>query len=296
LRTLRRGTRTLRRMAWMRSATAAGLVLAVGAGSARASARVPPPLTGNWEGKGSRGVAMSFRLRRVSHRISLIGGITATSPTAPVLCPAGPRSAAAVHYSGAEYLGPGSPPISIFHFAPRYVDIQVVGSGQFSDWAGKLRSRTKMVLTAAGPVHQPKSCGWPQRLRWVVRRQRRVPVAAGSWTGSFNGPEVTGALHVHVTAAGHIVDAFSAQPECAAGGPAPPGVSASDAEEFIDRRGQFAGPLGPNTINGVDVSWTGRFAGDTLTGAVTLFDQCARPPHGALVADFVAHPASPVVR
>jgi hypothetical protein len=33
-------------------------------------------------------------------------------------------------------------------------------------------------------------------------------------------------------------------------------------------------------------------AGDTLTGAVTLFNQCARPPHGALVANFVAHLAA----
>jgi hypothetical protein len=280
-------------MGWMRVAAAAGAALALGAGSATGGARVRPPLTGNWEGAGTRGVAMSFRLGRVGHRISVVGGITVTSPTAPVLCPAGPRAAAAIRYSRAEYLGPGSPPISIFRLGPRDVEIQVLGSGQFGDWAGKLRSRTKMVLTAPGPTRQPSGCGWPRRLRWVVRHQRRVPVATGSWTGTFDGPEVTGTVHVHVTAGGHIVDAFSAQPDCTAGGPSPPGVSASDAEEFIDRQGGFAGPLGPNTVNGVDVAWNGRFADDTLTGAVTLFDECARPPHGALVANFVAHPAAP---
>ena len=252
---------------------------------------VPPPLTGNWEGTGSRGVAMSFRLTRAGHRIDLTGGLTVTTPTTPVLCPAGPRTAAAVFHPHAGYTGPGSPPLPVFHFKPRDVDIQLLGPGEFGDWSGTLRNRRTMVLSTSGVTRQPKGCGWPRRLRLVVRHVTRVPVSAGSWTGAFDETAVTGSVRLHVTAGGRIVDAFSAQAGCAAGGPAPPGEESTGAEEFIDRLGRFAGPLGRNVVNGVATGWEGRFAGDTLTGTVTMFDQCARPPHGALVAGFVAHPA-----
>jgi hypothetical protein len=255
------------------------------------SARARAPLTGNWEGSGSRGVAMSFRLGRVGRRIDVVGGLTVTMPTAPVLCPAGPRTAAAVFFAHPEYLGPGSPPISIFHFGARTVELQDLGGRVSGTWAGTLRNRQTMVLTAPGVTSQRRGCGWPRRLRWVVRHVGRVHVANGSWTGTMSGPGVSGTIHVHVTAHGHIVDAFLMQATCTAGGPAPPGADASGAEEFIDRHGRFAGPLGPNTVNGVQTGWNGRFAGDTLTGTVTMFDQCARPPHGALVATFIAQPA-----
>jgi hypothetical protein len=271
-------------MRWL--AAAALMTFAAPAGA------VAPPLTGNWEGTGSRGVAMSFRLSRAGHRIDLTGGLTVTLPTLPVLCPAGPLAAAAVFYPRAGYSGPGSPPLSVFHFKPRDVDIQVLGPNQFGDWSGTLRNRRTMVLTTAGVTRQPAHCGWPRRLRLVVRHAPRVDVTAGSWTGAFDGPEVMGSVRLHVTAGGHIVDAFTAQASCTGGGPGPGGVGTTGAEEFIDSQGRFAGPLGRNVVNGVATGWQGRFAGDTLTGAVTMYDQCARPPGGALVAAFVAHPST----
>src|SRR3954453_12557335 len=86
---------------------------------------VHPPKLGNWEGTGSRGIGISFRLGHSGGVITVLGGMTVSLPTSPVLCPAGPTTAAAVHYGRVSYGGPGSPPIPIFHYKPRQISLDV---------------------------------------------------------------------------------------------------------------------------------------------------------------------------
>ena len=249
---------------------------------------VRPPKLGNWEGTGSRGVAISFRLGRSGGRIDVLRGMTVSLPTAPVLCPAGPTTAAAVHYARVSYGGPGSPPIPIFHFKPRQIAIDVNDPGSFTVFTGRLRNRRTMVLHLAGVERQPRGCGWPKRMRWIVHPRPRAPVKPGSWTGTITGDGIGGVVAVHVTASGHIVDSFHARVEC----PNRPGMGADSpmAEEFIHADGSFAGPLGKQTINGQPLTWHGRFAGDVLTGTLSTVDSCT-DNQSPLEVTFVANPA-----
>lgn len=210
-----------------RLATAVFGVLMLGAvlvGVPGAASATAPPRLGTWEGKGSRGVQISFRLVRRRGRVTVARGMTVTLPTLPVLCPAGPLTAAAVHYRLVTYSGPGSPPISIFHYGPRELTFDVYDSGISAVYVGRLRNRHTMVLSAPAPARQPSGCGWPhKKLRWVVRRAHRVHVADGTWSGTLDSG---GTVDVHVSAGGSIVDAFQARVTCRgaripAGGSAP---------------------------------------------------------------------------
>ena len=254
-----------------------------------ASATAPPRL-GTWEGKGSRGLQISFRLVRSGGRVAVANGMTLTLPTLPVLCPAGPLAAAAVHYRRVTYTGPGSPPIAIFHYRPRELAFDVYDQGFSGVYSGRLRSRRTMVLTAPAPARQPTGCGWPRKkLRWVVHRARRVRVADGTWIGTLDNG---GTVEAHVSAGGSVVDAFQAHIACPGAGPGPgPGedIGSQKAEVFVDRRGSFAGPVGTETVNGVRTMWKGRFVGGTLTGTVTTWAPCGAPGGGRLDAGFIAH-------
>jgi hypothetical protein len=274
-----------------RLATAVLLLLAAAFVPGAASATAPPRL-GTWEGKGSRGVHVSFRLVHSGGRVAVANGMTITLPTSPVLCPAGPLTAAAVHYRRVTYTGPGSPPITIFHYRPRELAFDVFDDGFGGAYTGRLRNRSTMVLTAPAPARQPRGCGWPRtKLRWVVHRARRVRVADGTWSGTLDNG---GTVELHVSAGGSIVDAFDAKVACSGAGPGPAGeVGSQDAEEFVDRRGSFAGPIGPQTVNGVRTSWTGRFAGDTLTGTLVTWAPCGTPGGGPVEAAFTGHRSGP---
>jgi hypothetical protein len=279
----------MRRLA---TAVLLGLVLGAAPVPGTASATAPPRL-GTWEGKGSRGVHVSFRLIRSGGRVAVANGMTITLPTLPVLCPAGPLTAAAVHYRRVTYSGPGSPPIAIFHYRPREFTFDVFDDGLAAVYSGRLRNRRTMLLTAPAPARQPRGCGWPRKkLRWVVHRARRVRVADGTWSGTLDNG---GTVELHVSAGGSIVDAFQADVACVGAGPGPGAeVGSQEAEEFVDRRGNFAGPIGRQTTNGVRTSWTGRFAGEgTLTGTVTTWAPCAMPGGGRVDAAFSAHRSGP---
>ena len=250
---------------------------------------VRPPRLGNWEGVGSRGTAISFHLVRSGHRVVIGGGLTVTLPTSPVLCPAGPMEAAALHFKRVSYAGPGSPPIAIFHFRPRDVDLDVYDRGIPVTFSGTLRDRRTMVLRTRGVAKQPRGCGWPKRLRFVVHPKHRTPATPGTWSGTFTGAAgVIGTVSTHVSDDGHIVDDFSADLTCD-GGPST-GASAPMAEEFIHPDGSFSGPLGPpSKVNGQPFGWMGRFSGDTLTGTFSTWNLCTGG--GPLLASFAAHPA-----
>ena len=265
------------------------LAQALAAGAAYASA---PPRLGTWEGKGSRGIQISFRLVRSGSRVAVANGMTVTLPTLPVLCPAGPLAAAAVHYRRVTYTGPGSPPIKIFHYGPRELAFDMYDDGLSAVYTGRLRDRRTMVLTAPAPARQPAGCGWPRRkLRWIVHRARRARVADGTWSGTLDNG---GTLEVHVGTGGRIVDVFQAHVACPGMGPGPGvGVGSQKANEFVDLRGSFAGPIGRETVNGVRTSWKGRFAGGTLTGTVTTWAPCGAPGTGRLNAGFSAHRSGP---
>ncbi len=196
--------------------------------------------------------------------------------------------AAALHFNQVSYTAPGSPPIAIFHFRPRDVDLDVYDRGIPATFSGTLRDRRTMVLRTRGVDEQPRGCGWPKRLRFVVHPKRRTPVTAGTWSGTFTGDAgVTGTVSTHVSDDGHIVDDFSANLTCD-GGPST-GASAPMAEELIDRDGSFSGPLGPpSRLNGQPFGWTGRFSGDTLTGTLSTWNLCTGG--GPLLASFAADP------
>jgi hypothetical protein len=255
-----------------------------------ASATAPPRL-GTWEGKGSRGLQISFRLVRSGGHVAVAGGMTVTLPTLPVLCPAGPLAALAVHHRRVTYSGPGSPPISIFHYGPRELSFDVYDDELSAVYTGRLRSRRTMVLTAPAPARQPPGCGWPRKkLRWVVHRAHRARVADGTWSGTLDNG---GTVEVHVGASGRMVDAFQAHVTCSGAGPGPSlDVGSQKADEFVDRVGSFAGPIGRETVNGVQTRWNGRFAGDTLTGTITTWAPCGAPGTGRLDAAFTAHRSS----
>jgi hypothetical protein len=272
-----------------------GIALALLSLAPAAAGATAPPRLGTWEGKGSRGIAISFRLVRSGHLVVVAGGMTVTLPTSPPICPAGPRGAAAVHYKRVSYGGPGAPPLSIFHFRPRQVRLDVNDLEQpfLAPFTGTLRNRRTMVLTWPAPSHQPKGCGWPRRrLRWVVHRATRVRVATGPWTGTLSAVGgITGTVQVHVSAAGRVVDDFEEQETCPGSGAGGGGMGTNRAQEFIDRHGRFAGPIGPSAqVNGVVTGWRGRFAGSTLTGTVTSANRCPENDGRPLVAAFVAHP------
>jgi hypothetical protein len=116
-----------------RVALTLALVSVVSASPPAAALAVRPPRLGNWEGAGSRGTAIR-------------GGLTVTLPTSPVLCPAGPREAAALPFERVSYVGPGSPPIAVFHFRPRDVALDVYALGMPASFSGTLRDRRTMVL------------------------------------------------------------------------------------------------------------------------------------------------------
>jgi hypothetical protein len=255
---------------------------------ATAVAAVVHPQLGNWEGAGSNGIAISFKLVRVHHRIAIGGGLTVTVPTTPVLCPAGALSAAAEYFKQVTYTGPGSAPDAVGGPNARAVAIQ---TDPFASFAGRLRSSDTMVLSAPGPKTEVPGCGWPRTLSWIVHRQSRAPVSASSWTGTLTGPGgITGAVSAVVIDHGHIVDQFQTRTVC------PGGIAASlgapgGAEEFIDRLGRFAGPVGPSILDGIGSLWQGRFSAATLTGTLTRDNPCA--PGTPVTLTFTAHPAAP---
>jgi hypothetical protein len=257
---------------------------------AAAGAAVVHPQVGNWEGAGSNGVAISFKLVRTHHRIAIAGGLTVTVPTSPVLCPAGALSVAAEYFKQVTYTGPGSAPDAISQPKARAVTIE---TDPFASFAGKLRSSDTMVLTAPGPRAQPPGCGWPRTLTWVVHRLARAPVSAASWTGTLTGPGgITGTVSAVVIDRGHVVDQFQTRAVC------PDGIAASlgapgGAEEFVDRLGGFAGPIGPSILDGIASLWQGRFTGATLAGTLTRDNPCSLGTPVTLT--FSAHPASPAM-
>lgn len=253
-----------------------------------AGAAVVHPQVGNWEGAGSNGVAITFKLVRMHHRIAIAGGLTVTVPTSPVLCPAGPLSAAAEYFKQVTYTGPGSAPDALSAPNARAVTIE---TNPFASFAGKLRSSDTMLLTAPGPMAQPPGCGWPRMLTWVVHRLPRAPVSAASWTGRLTGPgAITGTVSAVVIDRGHVVDQFQTRAVC------PDGIAASlgapgGAEEFVDRLGRFAGPIGPSILDGISSMWQGSFTGATLAGTLTRDNPCL--PGTPVTLTFTAHPAPP---
>ena len=253
-----------------------------------AGAAVVHPQVGNWEGTGSNGVAISFKLVRTHHRIAIAGGLTVTVPTSPVLCPAGALSAAAEYFKQVTYTGPGSAPEAISQPKARAVTIV---TDPFASFAGKLRSSDTMVLTAPGPRTQPLGCGWPRTLTWAVHRVSRSQVSAASWTGTLTGPGgITGTVAAVVIDRGHVVDQFQTRALC------PDGIAASlgapgGAEEFVDRLGRFAGPIGPSSLDGIASLWQARFVGATLAGTLTRDNPCS--PGTPVTLTFSAQPAPP---
>ena len=219
-----------------RLATAVFGVLMLGAvlvGVPGAASATAPPRLGTWEGKGSRGVQISFRLVRRRGRVTVARGMTVTLPTLPVLCPAGPLTAAAVHYRLVTYSGPGSPPISIFHYGPRssHSTYTTADLGRVrrppaqpphdgAERAGARATAERVWLAAqeAALGRAPSAQG--------ARRQRHV-------SGTLDSG---GTVDVHVSAGG--ASSTPSRRGLPAGGPDPGGgLGSQNAEEFVDRRG-----------------------------------------------------------
>ena len=276
-----------------RAALVLALVLATPLVAPSVAGAVRPPRLGNWEGHGSRGLSMSFRLVRHGRYIDVgPGGFTVSTPTFYALCPAGPDTAAAQHWASASYGGPSSHPVlPIFHYGPRDVTFDINGPGIFTTFSGKLRNRNTFVLHEPYTGRQPKGCGWPRTLRWIVHPRRRAPVADGTWTGTTSGENgLAGKITVKVVGTGHVVDDFEANWICGgeSGGGGGSGIRAPMAEEFIHADGTFTGPLGASLVNGQAQRWTGRFAGGTLTGTLHTWDVCTG--QGPLDVAFTAAP------
>jgi hypothetical protein len=267
------------------------LVLAAPAAAPSAAHAVRPPRLGSWEGHGSHGLSMSFRLVRHGRYIDVgRGGFTVSTPTFNALCPAGPENAAAQHWDHASYGGPSSYPVlPIFHYGPRDVSFDINDPGSFASFSGKLRNRHTMVLKEPYTGHQPRGCGWPRTLRWVVHPRHRAQIADGTWTGTTSGQNgLAGSVAVTVVGSGHVVDDFRAVWRCGDGGGPGSGVTAPMAEEFIHADGTFSGPLGASRVNGEAQRWTGRFAGATLNGTLHTWNVCTG--QGPLDVSFTAAP------
>lgn len=238
-----------------------------------ATVAVAAPRLGNWEGTGSKGVRISFRLVRSGKIIGLAGDhFTWTLPTQPALCPPGPHAEAAVDVPGAGYTGPGAPPLPVFHYKPRHMELEALQS--FTTVDGTLRNRRTMVLHTDGPPSQPRGCGWPKHLKYVVHPRPRPRVADGQWTGTLSGPSsATGTVTADVQDGGHILDFLGLSISCPNQSPAD--TSYPGAEVFVRPNGSFVGPVGlSTTVNGVHEHWRGRFSAGTLRGALHTVDVC----------------------
>lgn len=237
------------------------------------------PASGNWEGRGPHGLALSFQLRRVA------GGIRADAlaVSVPIGCPATRRNSIAVAGTRTAYAGrPGA--IRLTLDAPQYpVELD-----------GPLLSARRAILTMATPIGPPRAC-WPGALRFQVAPAGRVPVADGEWAGTVKGAHgMSGTIRIRVAARGRAITSFSFAVNC-------PGSAASSRSnyrfgpdlngQFITAAGTFSGPAAPLVTPGLRLVWHGRFAPGRVSGTLGRFGDPCRLG-GAQSASFVAQPAT----
>jgi hypothetical protein len=248
-----------------------------------AAARVRPPALGNWEGRGPHGLPLSLRFVRRHHRVDVRNLVIGYG----VSCPATRAHTQAVDYP-AGYIGPGarSPFLKFFGIPANGFLIQLQGASNAAvTLEGRLTSRRTGTLRMSAP-NAPRC--WPAKVdRWRIRARKRRPVAQGRWTGfvsAVDAPGLTGSVTVGVTAGGREVSELSISYTCGDNHPGGGGITTKPAHEFIDAVGAFAGPLVPESVNGVPTTWSGRFGTDgTLTGTFSSWDGCT----GASVAHTV---------
>ncbi len=247
------------------------------------------PATGDWEGRGPHGLALSFELSRTRR------GIRADAFTLmrPFGCPATVRSAAASSVARPGYAGPGAAPPALqvpVLARPGTIDISglLPGSPFPLEVEGALHGPARAVLSTPRPNFKHNAC-WPRTLRFSARRSHRAAVADGHWTGTLTGTNgATVSVQIDVTARGRMVSSFGFALSCPGDDPASTEPSFSVGPDvngrFIAANGAFTGALGPTS----PVVWHGRFAAGVLTGTISdLGGPCGQDP-GALTAVFTA--------
>lgn len=252
-----------------------------------------PPATGDWEGHGPHGLALSFELTRTH------AGIHADSLTVmrPYSCPATVRRANAQTVPRTEYAGPGAaPPFLQVPLLARPGTIDVSGLLPGSPFPlaieGRLRGRTRATVTTLRPSFTHDGC-WPHTLRFQLRRARRVAVADGHWAGTQTGPNgATVTIQVDVTGRGRLVSSFGFGLYCPGQDPTSDqpafGLGPDVNGRFIAAGGTFDGADGPTST----LVWHGRFAAGVLTGQISHLGQQCGSDAGDIEAGFTATRAS----
>jgi hypothetical protein len=253
-----------------------GLVLATLLPASAGARSIRPPVAGNWEGKGTHGLSLSFQLARIGSRIRL----QALAVTVPVGCPATVRDAVALVGTGAVYAGPHAAPPGLSHpllSKPGTIGLSAT-TPQFPLFLeGPLVSPRRMTLTMSAPSGKNVAC-WPRTLRFITRPAARVAVADGRWSGTLAGANgVTGSVRLAVSGRGRAISSFRFDVRC------PDNVSGApnyaygpDVNgQFIGANGTFSGPTAHSAAPGLQLSWQGRFTPNGVTGTIaSLGDPC----------------------
>jgi len=244
---------------------------------ASAEARsIRPPVAGNWEGKGTHGLSLSFQLGRIRSRIRL----QALAVTVPVGCPATVRDAVALASTSAVYAGPRAAPPGLSHpllSKPGTIGLSA-STPQFPVFLeGRLVSPGRMALTMSTPSGKKVAC-WPRTLRFITQPAARTAVANGRWSGTLAGANsVTGTVRLDVSGRGRAINSFAFDVRCPDNASGAPNYTyGPDVNgQFIAANGTFSGPAAHSAAPGLQISWQGRFSANAVTGTiVSLGDPC----------------------
>lgn len=244
---------------------------------ASAGARpIRPPVVGNWEGKGTHGLSLSFQLGRIGSRIR----VQALAVTVPVGCPATARDAVALAGTSAVYAGPRAAPPGLSHpllSKPGTIGLSLTTPRFPVFLEGPLVNPRRMKLTMSAPSGRNMAC-WPRTLRYIVQPAARTGVANGRWSGTLAGANgITGTVRLAVSGRGRAIDSFAFDVRCPDNpSGAPNYLYGPDVNgQFIAANGTFSGPAAHSAAPGLQIAWHGRFSANAVTGTiVNIGDPC----------------------
>jgi len=253
-----------------------GLALAALLPGSAGARSIRPPVVGNWEGRGTHGLSLSFQLARIGSRIRL----QALAVTVPVGCPATVRDAVALAGTSAVYAGPRAAPPGLSHpllSKPGTIGLSAITSYFPLFLEGPLVSPRRMTLTMPSPSGKNVAC-WPRTLRFITQPAARTAVANGRWSGTLaNANGVTGTIRLAVSGHGRVITSFAFDLRCPDNASGAPNYTyGPDVNgQFVAANGTFSGPAAHSAAPGLQIFWQGRFSAGAVTGTiVNLGDSC----------------------
>ena len=239
---------------------AIGLVLAALVPASAGGRSIRPPVVGDWEGKGTDGLQLSFQLAHVGSRIRA----QALALTLPVGCPATVRDTVAVAGTRPVYAGPHAAPPGLSHpllARPGTIGLSLSGQPFPLFLEGPLVSPRRMRLSIQGPSGKNVAC-WPRTLRFNVQPATRIAVADGRWSGTLTGATgVTGTIRLTVAGRGRAITTFAFNLNCNSSiGSGSFSYGPDNNGQFIAANGTFSGPAAHSAAPALRIAWNGQFS------------------------------------